>query len=192
MEDKENYFFAINVPEEVTPALRLAQDHLPRTGIRYSLTNYFHVTLKFLGELSELEAMQVELKAKEVAEHMKFAPDDLIVKFAKPGLFFQKGQPSVVWVGAYLPPALLDFQRNLGEAMEKVGFAMGKKRFKPHITLARIRDIKGSSLSKTEEIRHLGVQKRSFKVSSFYLMKSHLTPHRAPRYKVIHEYQIGD
>ncbi len=190
MEEKERYFFAINIPAEMEPPLRLVQDHLPQKGIRYSLTNYFHVTLKYLGELDDLKAMEVRLKGKELAQKMLFSIEDLEVKFTKVGVFFRNGLPNVVWAGAYISQKLLDFQRNLDEGLLQGGFRMEKKRFQPHITLARVRDVKTSTTQITEKLRTLGVQRKSFKITSFYLMKSHLVPHQSPTYEVIEEYKF--
>ncbi|MBT5016199.1 RNA 2',3'-cyclic phosphodiesterase [Candidatus Peregrinibacteria bacterium] len=191
MEEKERYFFALNIPEEMIKPLKLAQDHLPQDGIRYSLTNYFHVSLKFLGELPDLKEMGVRLKAKEIAQKVIFSEKDLEMSFGKAGVFFRGGQPSVVWAGVYLPPALLDFQRNLTEGLNQIGFAIEKKRFRPHITLARVRDVKGLTTETIEKMRRLGVQRRSFKLDKFYLMKSHLKPNQAPEYKIIEEYRFN-
>lgn len=190
MEEKENYFFAINIPDESADSLRLVQAHLPKR-VRYTLTNYFHVTLKFLGELNDLEVMTARLKAREVSQKMLFQKKDLFVQFSKVGAFFKSDKPAVIWAGVYLPKAIFDFQRNLDEGLNQVGFPMEKRHFRPHITLARVREIDGELFGVNDDLNQLGVQKKQLAIESFYLMKSHLAPHRSPQYEVIEEYKLN-
>ena len=146
MEDEiQRYFFAINIPEEATPALKLVQDHLPKEGARYSFSNFFHVTLKFLGELDEVKGMEAKLKAQGLTRQMTFSEDDLEIRFNGVGVFRKEQEPRVVWAGVKISDKILDFQRNLEEALEAVGFPMERKRFKPHITLARVHDVERST-----------------------------------------------
>lgn len=186
MKESERYFFAIDIPEAAVPPLTLVQDHLPREGIRYSFVHYFHMTLKFLGELDEVKVMQAQLRAKEIASRMKFSPDDLKISFKGVGVFWKGGDPTVVWAGVKISDALFDFQRNLEEGLESAGFHMEKKPFKPHITLVRVRDVDRSALDQaTEKLNHLGVKKKTFSIEGFNLMKSHLVPGKPARYDEI-------
>lgn len=190
MEEKENYFFALNIPDAGKEPLILVQNHLPLLA-RYSLTNYFHVTLKFLGELNSLESMTARLKAKEVVQKVIFDESDLFIQFTKTGIFLKNDSPAVIWAGVYLPKAIFDFQRNLDEGLNQIGFPMEKRHFKPHITLARVREIEGELLEINSKLSQLSVQKKRVKIEGFYLMKSHLEPHRPPKYEVIEEYKFN-
>lgn len=191
MQPKNNFFFALTIPEEACPALRLVQEHLPKDGIRYSLTRYFHITLKFLGELDEMQALQVQLKGKEVVERMKFSPEDLEMAFSYVGVFRRNSEPSVIWAGVEMNSVFFDLQRNLEEALEPVGFRRDKKRFRPHITLARVRDVERStSLETLESLNHLGVKHTSFSVNELSLMQSHLVPGSPAEYEEIKGYSL--
>ncbi len=56
------------------------------------------------------------------------------------GIFGSPHQPRVIWMGIDEPTGMLtNLHRTLNQALEKRGFAVDKRPFSPHFTLARVK-----------------------------------------------------
>ena len=132
-------FLAIELPHEVTSALadlnqRLAS--LRVQGLRLVRPEGTHVTLKFLGDISEEQTYGISSAVSSVARvHRTF-----VLRLAAAGAFPDPEAPRVLWVGVdgELPP-LMALQRHIESSLEPLGFAPDKREFNPHLTVARIR-----------------------------------------------------
>lgn len=96
-----------------------------------------HLTLAFLGELSE---SQLE-KARTAAHSAAATGAPFTYHLSGLGTFGPAHQPRVLWMGVSEPSgALHEVQRALARALEQQGFAGEQRPFSPHLTLARIKD----------------------------------------------------
>jgi len=158
-------FIAIELPEEVKEYLKELQKEL--TGIKASFVKDFHLTLKFLGEVSEDKVEKIKEKLSEV----KFEP--FKVKLGKTGVFPSESYIRVVWIGIEPKEKVIGIQKQVNEAMQ--GFGFKKDKFKSHLTLARVKFIDDKKAF-VEKLKQLEIKPLEFEVSSFSLMKSTLTP----------------
>ncbi|MBR9699021.1 RNA 2',3'-cyclic phosphodiesterase [Candidatus Woesearchaeota archaeon] len=115
----------------------------------------FHLTLKFLGEVADSQLEDIKERLGTIA----FKPFSLHASHI--GSF-----PHVVWVGFDECEELKQLQGEIEKALEDI-FPREKRDFKAHVTLAR---------SKEEIKVGFDVEKEEFKVDSFILYKSTLTP----------------
>jgi RNA 2',3'-cyclic 3'-phosphodiesterase len=186
LDAKQQYFFALRVPEAMHAPLRLVQDHLPFSGLRLTKTNDFHVTFKFLGEMDLVKELQVRIATKDLIKKMAFALEDLELTFTKVGYFNHKGQPSVVWAGVKMSETLYQFQYELQVLLGSFGFKVEKDRFRPHVTVARLRDVAEATSSDVKAaLNQLGVKRQSFSVGTLDLIKSHLKFDEAPEHELV-------
>lgn len=169
-------FVAVKVSGEVADALENFLAELrPLARIRWVRREQFHITLKFLGELSREVIEQV----KESLEGMKYF-EPFVVGLDHVGAFPNLSSPRVLWLGGESGALELGrLAREVDECLsEECGLEREVRRFRAHMTLARLRD----SRLPEELVRKLGeVPSMEFECSELYLMRSQLTP-RGPIY----------
>lgn len=131
-------FIALALPEEVREALgRLQQDlAASRADVKWVEPHHLHVTMKFLGEITEEQRHAVEAMLRRLAE--REAPFLLGVQAL--GAFPSADAPRVLWVG--LADGRERVQR-MAEAIEREGAALSFVRedrpFAAHVTIGRVR-----------------------------------------------------
>lgn len=182
-------FFAFRIPKEAQRPLELFQEHLPQVGCRVSMVSDFHVTFKFLGEVSASKELEIILNAQILLRRAALSAEALTVQFSKPGLFEFNGQPSTVFVTVKLTEELYHFQKDLEYALEPLGFGVEKRRFKPHATVARLREFKAAFRTPWLEVfKGLGVQRTPFVVPALELIETHLAPDGSPVYETVERF----
>ena len=127
-------FIAIDLPEPLHAALAEAQQRFRGAchDARWTRPEGIHLTLKFLGEISDAQTKQV---VEALAPIESFEPFSVEVKGF--GFFPQAHRPRVFWAGVAAPPALAELAAQVESHMEKIGFAREDRAFSPHLTLAR-------------------------------------------------------
>ena len=98
-----------------------------------------HLTLKFLGDTPVSSLDKIHHVLKETAErHTHFSV--LIDTF---GAFPNFRSPRVLWVGSEEESEEAEtLVRELHEALSLLGFEKEERKFRPHLTLARLRSLK--------------------------------------------------
>jgi 2'-5' RNA ligase len=104
--------------------LRLVHDH----GL--------HLTLKFFGEVpsGRLEVIEEAVRAAVPGTGA------LHLQLSEVGGFPSEQRPRIVWVGLDGPPGLELLQDRLERRAEAIGFPLEGAPFRPHVTLARVRE----------------------------------------------------
>jgi len=95
-----------------------------------------HLTLVFLGEIdASLQPMVVAALEPPVAR------EPFTLTFGGIGVFPPRGKPSVLWLGVTGGAGeALAVQDDLANRMRRLGIALERRPFHPHLTLARWRD----------------------------------------------------
>lgn len=97
----------------------------------------WHVTLFFLGATPENQLGMIEHLIEEAFNNLQPFTSQL----SGVGVFPEKGQPRVLWMGLEnLYPFMASYAR-LGELLLESGFIFDPKPLKPHLTLARIKSV---------------------------------------------------
>jgi 2'-5' RNA ligase len=158
-------FVALSLPDQVATSLVWMQSGVP--GARWQTREQLHLTLRFIGEvdgpdanaiddaLSGISAPAFEMQLKGVGE-------------------FGGNHSHSLWVGVEPNDALLHVQKKVDTALQRVGQAGDRRKFTPHITLARL---KGGQKGRvmdwlTDHALFASVQ---FPVNAFILYSSLLT-----------------
>ena len=113
-------FIAIDLPETIRSLLRRKQASFRTVSpdAKWTRPEGIHLTLKFLGEISDA-------KAKEVSEILKsLGPfETYSIKIAGFGFFPDARRPRVFWAGVESVPSLDRLAGQIEEAMQRIGFA---------------------------------------------------------------------
>jgi 2'-5' RNA ligase len=172
-------FLALDLPEEILREIgriRNRLEELIQGDIRWVRPEGIHLTLKFFGDISEIDIANIAAVVEKAAAGA--APFTLSIGGV--GVFPDSRRPRVLWLGMNGDvPRLLIFQKELERSLQLIGFALEERPFRPHLTLGRIRSPKGLTglarvLEKGEEYAAAG-----FLASGLGLFRSELTPRGA-------------
>jgi 2'-5' RNA ligase len=186
-EDLIRSFICLNIPHEWERALAGVAGPLKKLRSRISWTGSFHLTLKFLGGISSSKLEQVQGVLEDVVKG--FSPFSLTL--GEVGCFPGLKAPRVLWVGVKTDEnTLSDLQQHLDKRLERIGFQREKRRFTPHLTLARIRRLEISDRLGERLRSAKSPEVSSFRVTSVELMQSQLNRDGA-QYSVLGSYTLG-
>jgi RNA 2',3'-cyclic 3'-phosphodiesterase len=176
-------FLAINLEPGVRHAIVDATAPLRTAAPTLSWVDEarLHLTLKFLGEQSEDIVLALGASLSDVARrHRQFT-----IQLGEIGAFPNFRRARVVWMGIQRDPRLELLHHDVELACETHGLELDGRAFRPHLTLARVKD-----RTEVEELRQLSraSKKVDFEeesaVQSIDLMKSTLG--RAAQYECLH------
>lgn len=120
-------FVAIPIPEDIAERLLTLEADVP--GASWRLAEHYHLTLRFLGEIDEAQARDVDDELGRIVA----APFELALAGA--GSFGGK-EPSALWAGVDAPPDLARLAASCESAVRRAGLAPEPRKYKPHVTLA--------------------------------------------------------
>jgi len=162
-------FIAAEIPEVFRRDLREVQDELKFSKARLSFVDpeIAHITIKFIGEISADKVVSIKKALKEV----EFSPYDISFR----GVFFNKPSgPRVIWTSGNDEGKSSELKSRIEDLLEPEGILREKRKFRPHVTLARIKKFHPSL---AESVASLGnYDFGSFQVDSITLKSSILKP----------------
>jgi len=180
-------FIAVHFDEAIREKIFAAGASLRKfvaSGKWVALEN-LHLTLKFLGEISEEELGQVKSLVRKCVEGT--APWQ--VKVRGLGAFPPGGTPRVLWAGIEDPRGNLSrIAANLNEALEGI-VPKEARPFVPHITFARLKKVDDPSGLRREIDRNGHMEFGLHEITSIQLMKSQLSP-GGPKYSVLERVEL--
>jgi len=149
---------------------------LSKLGIRTSKLQQLHLTLKFLGEISDVQIERIKNQLQKVSS------PQFSIQLMGMGCFPNLNYMRVVWIGISEGAEML---KNLSAQIEdftyEEGFLREKRGFSPHLTLARISKLSPKNKSTLQE--HIKENRDIIfgtqLVSQVILKKSDLTPQGA-------------
>jgi 2'-5' RNA ligase len=147
-----------------------------------------HFTLKFLGDTEIKKISAIKEAIKKSVEGIP--PFSLNLKGV--GVFPNFNYIRVIWVGLEPMNAhkdlLFDITRKIDEELYNLGFCKNKQ-FKPHVTLARVKNITNKSVLKQFIEKYSTHNFDTKKIDSITLKKSELTP-KGPIYETLETIKI--
>lgn len=177
-------FIAIDIPDDIKEKIAGIQSELreSQADVRWVKPGSIHLTLKFLGNIEEAQAKEVEEQMRESAKGIS----PFSINVTGIGVFPNRRNPRVIWIGLEeATGALSALQKRIEENLTILGFEKEGRNFSPHLTIGRVKSSKGKSRlieileEKKEEHLH-----RNLSVHEFRLMKSELKP-AGPVYTVL-------
>ena len=137
--DLTRTFVALLLPEDWMAYLAGVVGNLaPRTsGMSWVRPENFHLTIRFLGDLGESGVRRVCDQVTEAASTLT-AP---AARLGELGAFPNLARPRVLWLGFSEGRAEVEtLGKSVNDALRRGGFGPPDKPFRPHLTLARVRD----------------------------------------------------
>ena len=142
-------FIAIDLDEAARTAIAEEQRRLKgaigatRANIKWVRPEQMHLTLVFLGEVPDARVPPI---VEAVGQPVAQPPFDLA--FSGIGVFPPRGAPNVLWIGASSGEAeAVAVQRQLADRVAAFGIPLEQRPFRPHLTLARLKDSRPSDRS---------------------------------------------
>jgi len=139
-----------------------------------------HITLKFLGEVSEKKVEQLKAELKKFSE----SANCFELTFGGLGLFGQR----VLWIGGENQIAS-KLAGSLDAYLSKLGFEKDTRPFQVHLTIARIKKIKNRKGLQEILNKYKGKELGKIFVSELVLFKSELK-RNGPEYFVLEKYKL--
>ncbi len=146
-------FVALALPDDLRDQLYALASGLP--GARWVDAPNLHLTLRFIGEVDGHAAEDVDAALAGV-QSRRFS-----VTLSGVGQFGDERRLRALWVGVEPNEALERLQAKIETALQRAGLEPEKRKFKPHVTLARFRTNPG------ERLRDYIVQRALFRADPF-------------------------
>lgn len=158
-------FVAITMPESTL-------DHLQRissdvAGARWLRPEQIHLTLRFIGEVDGAMFRDIG----EALFEIDIEPFEVSLEGV--GVFPARKDPRILWVGMSKTEPLMHLQKKIESVLVRAGVKPDGRRFTPHVSIARLRDIR---MSKVADFiaRNSMFKAEPFTVNNFCLVSSHL------------------
>ncbi|MFC4785649.1 RNA 2',3'-cyclic phosphodiesterase [Nocardioides sp. MAHUQ-72] len=184
-------FVALVPPDEVVEHLEeFLEPRRDAAPFRWATAEQLHVTLAFLAEVEERRIDDlVERLGRAAARRTPFE-----TRVAGGGAFPNAARARVVWAGLDLTEAgrteLDRMATGARAAASRAGIAVDGKRFRPHVTVARL----GRPQEVSSWVRLLDAYEGpAWTVDRTTLVASHLGegPRGRPRYEVVEEFELS-
>jgi RNA 2',3'-cyclic 3'-phosphodiesterase len=120
-------FAALPIPDEIGQDLKRLQRGVP--GAAWRPVENFHITLRFVGEVDERKAEDIDSALSEISA---VAFD---VQLGGAG-HFGGGDPHALWLGVRKSEALNSLAAKCEKACRRAGLKPEPRSFSPHVTLA--------------------------------------------------------
>ncbi len=180
-------FISINLSASLQEEIAQLQNRLGKCfhGIRWIPAKNCHLTLKFLGDITE-ETYQSLLHALDppALEHEPFT-----FQLGGLGKFPPRGPVSVLWVGIQNgAESLMALERSIHSTLIAAGVSFDKKKFVPHLTIGRARRDQRTYIDSLKSAGRVSFSPEP--VTKYYLMESVLKPSGA-EYTARARYPLG-
>ncbi|MBI2671444.1 RNA 2',3'-cyclic phosphodiesterase [Candidatus Woesearchaeota archaeon] len=174
-------FIAIEIPGEIKDYLFSIKNNFKNdiAKVNWVAKKNIHLTLKFLSDVDEKLIKEIINKLNEV----KFNKFDL--ELDKLGFFPNEDYIKVMWAGVKDPVKVMELQQDIEENLSN--YFKKENEFSAHITIGRVKFIKKKK-EFLEISKKIKIEKMSFKVTNFKLIKSELSKD-GPKYTLIEEFK---
>ncbi|NOR44989.1 MAG: RNA 2',3'-cyclic phosphodiesterase [Candidatus Delongbacteria bacterium] len=188
MEGYKRLFIAAkaNVEPALEKYISSLQDLFEGSKIKWVQTENTHLTLKFLGKTATDKIEKIKIELFEIAKNNE--PFDMRIQGS--GVFKDFFRPTILWVGVRDHDPFDKLKNDIENTMEKLDFPIDYNRFKPHLTIARIKEI-----NKRDEFEKFvrGYEHMLFQmihIEEIILYESILNP-EGPTYVELEKFKIG-
>ncbi|MFQ5647566.1 MAG: RNA 2',3'-cyclic phosphodiesterase [bacterium] len=153
-------FVAVDLPDKLTKELVRLRGEM--SGARWVRKEQLHLTLRFIGEKETDALVNIKTGLSEI-NYPSFT-----LGLTGIGYFISNGKVRVIWAGVRDNEYLRQLKQKIDQALREAGIPPEKRRFSPHITLARLNYC---PLKKVKDFldKHKSFTSSMFTVSEFHL-----------------------
>ncbi len=155
-------FTALEIPEDIGQSLSMLRGGLP--GARWISPEYYHLTLRFIGDIDDALAREIAFMLDGVQR------TEFELRFDGLSSFGGRKPRAVVAAVAPSQP-IMELQAELERLMRRVGLDPEGRKYMPHVTLARLRDSSSRQVADYLSTRQ-PFRSTPFRVSRFVLYSS--------------------
>lgn len=177
---KHRVFLGLEIASPLKRQLLTVKAPLP--GARWQSAQQMHITLLFLGSVTDQELSQLP---KQVGS-LELAP--MALKVTGLGYFGSRKHPKVLWAGVEPVEPLAQLRDALAERLDPLAPEVQTETFQPHITLARFKGCTQGLNALLEE--HKDFKAGEFRVDQVTLFESHLNI-TGPSYEILHRFFLA-
>jgi 2'-5' RNA ligase len=125
-------FVALDLPW--TLRAQLSDLAIGLAGARWVAPQNYHITLRFIGEMPGHKAEEIDLALAALRAR------GFSLELAGVGTMEKAGRVTALWAGVARNPSLDLLRGKVDTALQRVGVPAERRRFTPHVTLARLDD----------------------------------------------------
>ena len=175
-------FVGLELPWEVRQRVALlAGAGIP--GARWVPPENYHITLRFIGEAPRFLAEEIDHTLATLAS------PGFTLTLAGIGTFGKPGRSQSLWLGVERTETLGRLQGKVETALQRCGLEPERRRFQPHVTLARLDNASEAKIGGFLQANNL-FRSDPVQVSHFTLFSS-LLGKEQPVYTAEAEYELG-
>lgn len=188
MTEPQRIFIAVELDANLHQAIVDTQRRLDAAGakVRWIKPGNLHLTLRFLGEISPVKVARAKLAAREAAAGV----GPFTISLRTLGAFPSLQRPKVIWIGVDEGGEQLEtLARRLDSALARQRFPRESHEFRPHLTLARVKDARhwGDLVRALGQFKDVAIG--SQRVEALTVMESRLMP-EGPVYTRVEEVRL--
>lgn len=131
-------FVAIEIPEAIRTLLISAQEDLRKDirGASWVKSGNIHLTLKFLGDVAPSQISVIKNGIEQVTD----TRSSFSMEIGGIGAFPNLTRPRIIWAGVKSgADEVTAIAREINAGLSLHGYEPDEKRFRPHLTLARLK-----------------------------------------------------
>ncbi len=174
-------FLAVDLPLEIKDYLFELECKIKNFNlgkVNWVFKKNLHLTLKFLGEVSEDKVENLKNKLKDI-KFKKFK-----LKLTEMSFYPNGFKPNVIWVGVEPQKEFIKLQ----ELVDAESVEIGDLKLGAHITLGRIKSLKDKKLF-LDKVSRIKIEKLEFEVNKFDLFNSKMASF-GPTYRLLESYPL--
>jgi 2'-5' RNA ligase len=156
-------FVGLGLPRPLKQRLAVLAGGIP--DARWVPAENFHLTLRFIGEVPPHRAEEIDLALASLRTR------GFSLTLAGVGTFAKGGRDTQLWVGVERNPQLDHLQAKIETALQRVGLEPERRRFAPHVTLARLDNAAPAKLAAFVQAHNL-FRSEPVPVEHFFLFSS--------------------
>jgi 2'-5' RNA ligase len=158
-------FVGLALPWELKQRLAVLAGGVP--GARWVPVENYHLTLRFIGEVPKHRAEEID-HALAALRTPGFS-----LTLTGVGTFNKGGRDTQLWAGVERNPQLDHLQAKIETALQRVGLEPERRRFAPHVTLARLDNAVPAKVAQFVQMHNL-FRAEAVSVEHFVLFSSRL------------------
>ena len=158
-------FVALDLPWPLRENLARLGFGMP--GVRWVPPENMHLTLRFIGEVPNWRAEEIDLALNAIKGRV------FPLVLTGVGVFEKGGRVTALWAGSERSPQREHLQTKIETALQRAGLEAERRRFTPHVTLARLDQPASEKITRFMQGNNL-FRAEAFPVEHFTLFSSQL------------------